>query len=180
MVQQSVTMFPVLISISNEQGLLLPGMNGEVTMLVDERDDVLAVPLDAVRSVRELSTGGRSARPEPRFGARAASQRQVAAPRRPRAGGGQRARAWPERPGSARRRGAATRRAARGGAARGAGWRRDRGGAGSAGAGRRRIAGGAPGAGDPAARVAPRARQATRRRRARGGRTARAARRSCS
>jgi HlyD family secretion protein len=53
-VQQSVTMFPVLISISNEDGSLLPGMNGEVSMLVNERDDVLAVPVDAVRSVREL------------------------------------------------------------------------------------------------------------------------------
>lgn len=53
-VQQSVTMFPVLISITNEEGLLLPGMNGEVSMQVDHRDDVLAVPLDAVRTVREL------------------------------------------------------------------------------------------------------------------------------
>src|SRR2546422_922063 len=53
-VQQSVTMFPVLISISNEERLLLPGMNGEVAMLVDSHDDVPAVPLDAVRSVREL------------------------------------------------------------------------------------------------------------------------------
>jgi len=53
-VQQSVTMFPVLISISNEAGLLLPGMNGEVSMLVDQRSQVLAVPVDAVRSVREL------------------------------------------------------------------------------------------------------------------------------
>jgi hypothetical protein len=53
-VQQSVTMFPVLISITNEEGLLLPGMNGEVSMQVDHREDVLAVPLDAVRTVREL------------------------------------------------------------------------------------------------------------------------------
>jgi HlyD family secretion protein len=53
-VQQSVTMFPVLISITNEDGLLLPGMNGEVSMQVDYRDNVLAVPLDAVRTAREL------------------------------------------------------------------------------------------------------------------------------
>jgi HlyD family secretion protein len=53
-VQQSVTMFPVLISISNERGMLLPGMNGEVSVLIAERDDVPAVPLDAVRSVREM------------------------------------------------------------------------------------------------------------------------------
>jgi len=53
-VQQSVTMFPVLISISNEDGLLLPGMNGEVSMLIEERRDVPAIPVDAVRSAREM------------------------------------------------------------------------------------------------------------------------------
>jgi HlyD family secretion protein len=53
-VQQSVTMFPVLISLSNEDRMLLPGMNGEVSMLIDERHDVPAVPVDAVRTVREL------------------------------------------------------------------------------------------------------------------------------
>jgi HlyD family secretion protein len=55
-VQQSVTMFPVLVSLSNEDGMLMPGMNGEVTMLVDSRSNVLAVPVDAVRSVREIQT----------------------------------------------------------------------------------------------------------------------------
>ena len=53
-VAQSVTNFPVLISVSNESGLLLPGMNGEVSMLVDERDNAPAIPVDAVRSAREL------------------------------------------------------------------------------------------------------------------------------
>lgn len=53
-VQQSVTMFPVLISIPNDQRLLLPGMNGEVSMTVDHHENVLAVPLDAVRSAREV------------------------------------------------------------------------------------------------------------------------------
>ncbi len=53
-VQQSVTMFPVLVSISNEEGLLLPGMNGEVTVLVEQRDNVISVSLDAVRTVREV------------------------------------------------------------------------------------------------------------------------------
>jgi HlyD family secretion protein len=55
-VQQSVTMFPVLISISNEEGLLLPGMNGEVTVLVQERDGVPSVSLDAIRTMREIPT----------------------------------------------------------------------------------------------------------------------------
>jgi len=53
-VQQSVTMFPVLVSIANENGLLLPGMNGEVTISISRRTGVLAVPLDAVRSAREM------------------------------------------------------------------------------------------------------------------------------
>ena len=53
-VQQSVTMFPVLVTIDNEDGLLLPGMNGEVTVYIEQRTAVLAVPLDAVRTVREL------------------------------------------------------------------------------------------------------------------------------
>jgi HlyD family secretion protein len=48
-------MFPVLVSLSNEDGLLLPGMNGEVTILVARRDDVLAVPVDALRGMRDLA-----------------------------------------------------------------------------------------------------------------------------
>ncbi|MFA6165442.1 MAG: efflux RND transporter periplasmic adaptor subunit [Gemmatimonadaceae bacterium] len=53
-VQQNVTMFPVLISLSNEEGLLKPGMNGEASVLVDRRTDVLSIPNDAVRSMREV------------------------------------------------------------------------------------------------------------------------------
>ena len=52
-VEQSVTNFPVLISLPNEQGLLLPGMNGDVSLMIDRRSDVLAVPVDAVRNLRE-------------------------------------------------------------------------------------------------------------------------------
>jgi HlyD family secretion protein len=55
-VQQSVTMFPVLITISNVEGLLKPGMNGEVSILIDRRDNVVAVPNDAIRNVREAAT----------------------------------------------------------------------------------------------------------------------------
>jgi HlyD family secretion protein len=58
LVEQSVTMFPVLVSLSNEEGLLMPGMNGEVTVMVEERNDVLAVPVDAVRNVREAADAG--------------------------------------------------------------------------------------------------------------------------
>jgi HlyD family secretion protein len=52
-VVQSVTNFPVLVSLSNDEGLLLPGMNGEVSVVVDRKNDVLAVPVDAVRNQRE-------------------------------------------------------------------------------------------------------------------------------
>jgi HlyD family secretion protein len=52
-VQQSVTMFPVLITLANETGLLKPGMNGEASVLVEERENVVAVPNDAIRTVRE-------------------------------------------------------------------------------------------------------------------------------
>ena len=52
-IQQNVTMFPVLVTLSNLEGLLKPGMNGEVTVVIDQRDDVLAVPNDAIKNVRE-------------------------------------------------------------------------------------------------------------------------------
>ena len=55
-VQQSVTMFPVLVTISNLEGLLKPGMNGEVSILIDRRENVLAVPNDAIRNLRESAT----------------------------------------------------------------------------------------------------------------------------
>ena len=55
-VQQSVTMFPVLVTLDNREGLLKPGMNGEASVLVDRREDVLAIPVDAVRSMREVAT----------------------------------------------------------------------------------------------------------------------------
>jgi HlyD family secretion protein len=52
-VEQSVTNFPVLVSLPNDQELLLPGMNGDVSLMVDRRTNVLAVPVDAVRNLRE-------------------------------------------------------------------------------------------------------------------------------
>jgi HlyD family secretion protein len=55
-VQQGVTMFPVLVTLDNREGLLKPGMNGEVSVLIDERVNVLAVPNDAVRNPREAVT----------------------------------------------------------------------------------------------------------------------------
>jgi len=55
-VQQSVTMFPVLVTLTNLEGLLKPGMNGEVSILIDRRDNVLSVPNDAIRNMREAAT----------------------------------------------------------------------------------------------------------------------------
>jgi HlyD family secretion protein len=54
-VQQNVTMFPVLVTLDNREGLLKPGMNGEVTVTVSEIPNALAVPNDAVRGVREAA-----------------------------------------------------------------------------------------------------------------------------
>jgi HlyD family secretion protein len=52
-VQQSVTMFPVFIKIDNQDGALMPGMNSDVSILVEQRDNVIAVPNDAVRSPKD-------------------------------------------------------------------------------------------------------------------------------
>lgn len=52
-IEQSVTNFPVLISLANEDQKLLPGMNGEVSLIVGHRTNVLTVPADAVRSLKE-------------------------------------------------------------------------------------------------------------------------------
>lgn len=54
-VQQNVTMFPVLITLDNSEGLLRPGMNGEVNVRTNERQQVVTVPNDAIRSTREYS-----------------------------------------------------------------------------------------------------------------------------
>ena len=53
LVVQSVTNFPILVSIDNRDGLLRPGMNSEVTIEIDRRPNVLSVANDAVRMPRE-------------------------------------------------------------------------------------------------------------------------------
>ena len=54
-VQQNVTMFPVLVTLDNRDGLLMPGMNGEVSIVSERREDVVTVPNEAIRSVREAA-----------------------------------------------------------------------------------------------------------------------------
>ena len=54
-VLQNVTMFPVLVSLENREGLLMPGMNGEVSIVAERRENVVAVPNEAIRGVREAA-----------------------------------------------------------------------------------------------------------------------------
>ncbi|MGH7657589.1 MAG: efflux RND transporter periplasmic adaptor subunit, partial [Gemmatimonadales bacterium] len=51
---QNVTMFPVLVRIQNRGGLLRPGMNAEVEIHVGNREDVLAIPNAALRTMRDV------------------------------------------------------------------------------------------------------------------------------
>jgi len=55
-VEQNVTLFPVLISLPNEEHLLRPGMNVEARFEVVRRDDVLTVPITALRTERDVAT----------------------------------------------------------------------------------------------------------------------------
>ncbi|HET9940978.1 MAG TPA: efflux RND transporter periplasmic adaptor subunit [Candidatus Eisenbacteria bacterium] len=127
-VDQSVTQFPVLVSISNEEGLLMPGMNGEVTILVEEQDDVLAVPIDAIRTTREAAEAGQALGLKPddiRNELRNQAQTRMAAAQ----GGGAGAAADPAATGATAGRGTAMAQPGGAGAAdttRG-GWRRGRG-----------------------------------------------------
>jgi len=57
--EQSVTMFPVLVSIPNERRLLMPGMNAEVTIQVARSRDALTVPVGAVVPMRTARTTAR-------------------------------------------------------------------------------------------------------------------------
>jgi HlyD family secretion protein len=56
LVQQNVTMFPVLVRIANKEGLLRPGMNAEVEIHIGEVRDALAVPNAALRTRDEVGT----------------------------------------------------------------------------------------------------------------------------
>src|SRR6185295_8388960 len=54
-VEQNVTMFPVLIKIPNRGGLLKPGMNADVKIQIANRDSVAAVPTAALRAESDVS-----------------------------------------------------------------------------------------------------------------------------
>ncbi len=53
---QNVTMFPVLIRIQNQNGLLKPGMNADVEIHIGRRENVLAVPNAALRTTRDVAS----------------------------------------------------------------------------------------------------------------------------
>ena len=57
-VEQNVTMFPVLILLDNPEGLLKPGMNAEVSIDIANRENIVAVPNGAVVSLREAPSAG--------------------------------------------------------------------------------------------------------------------------
>jgi HlyD family secretion protein len=54
--EQNVTMFAVLVSIDNSDGLLMPGMNAEVDVRIARSEDVLAVPITALRTPRDVKS----------------------------------------------------------------------------------------------------------------------------
>ena len=51
---QSVTMFPVIIRLDNTSQLLKPGMNSDVSILVEQRANALVVPNDAIGTPQDL------------------------------------------------------------------------------------------------------------------------------
>jgi HlyD family secretion protein len=54
---QNVTMFPVLIDLENREGLLRPGMNADVDVVVANRNQVLAIPNAALRTQGDVYSG---------------------------------------------------------------------------------------------------------------------------
>ena len=55
-VDQNVTMFAVLVSIQNPDGLLLPGMNAEVEISIARAADAMTIPVMALRTRRDLES----------------------------------------------------------------------------------------------------------------------------
>ncbi len=84
-VQQNVTLFPVLTRIDNRDRLLKPGMNAEIEVLIDEAKDVLMVANEALKTPEETeklaafldfgqgTNGERGGRPGPGEGGEAAA-----------------------------------------------------------------------------------------------------------
>ena len=54
-VQQNVTMFPVIVTLDNSQGLLKSGMNAEVEILIDQANDVVLIPNNTVVQMQDVA-----------------------------------------------------------------------------------------------------------------------------
>jgi HlyD family secretion protein len=59
-VDQNVTMFPVLVHLPNDERLLKPGMNTEVEIEIAQREGAIVVPNDAVVSMRDATTAAKA------------------------------------------------------------------------------------------------------------------------
>jgi HlyD family secretion protein len=57
-VEQNVTMFPVLVHLDNRDGYLRPGMNADVQVEVARRDGAITVPNAAIVGVRDAVAAG--------------------------------------------------------------------------------------------------------------------------
>jgi len=55
-IEQNVTMFAVLVSIQNPDGLLMPGMNAEVEVSIARAEDAMTIPVMALRTNRDLDS----------------------------------------------------------------------------------------------------------------------------
>src|SRR6185503_6927122 len=55
-VQQQVTMFPVLVRLPNPDHLLRPGMNAEIAITVGDRRGVVAIQNAALRTQRDVAS----------------------------------------------------------------------------------------------------------------------------
>lgn len=53
-VQQSVVNFPIIVQLDNSEGLLKPGMSANVTVLLAQRPNALALPNEAIVSFEEM------------------------------------------------------------------------------------------------------------------------------
>ena len=57
-VEQNVTMFPVLVRLDNPEGLLKPGMNADIAVEIAQRDNVLVVPNNAIVAMADAVPAG--------------------------------------------------------------------------------------------------------------------------
>lgn len=57
-VEQNVTMFPVLVRLDNPEGLLKPGMNADIAVEIARRENVITVPNAAIVAMRDATAAG--------------------------------------------------------------------------------------------------------------------------